>query len=305
MDYSGKFALSSEFYSGKRIQHTYFKLDYRYPLKNRIYFLVNSSFKIQNSVDTNNYINVPETDTQISLGVKYLLDRGYITIKTGIRDALRNFPFMSLTYNHYTKDRFYFETEAFFNKFADETIYLWLGGMKSGIELRPTYVLNNRTFINFQLGINKYKGQDNTDIGNGIGLYSEVYYKLRVSYPDFSFRTYISTYAFSERSGNKGAIQNLSPYTNTRFLPDDFVETGIEFSFGYDNRYLYTRTSRPFFKVGLTYNTITKVGYYGELGYGSITSKKDNLAIGIGFYRGYTGLVEEMVNLFVEYRRWF
>ncbi|NPA51589.1 MAG: tetratricopeptide repeat protein [Aquificae bacterium] len=305
MIYSGKFEIKAEYSSRLTVNQGIINYLYKYPLKNRDYLFIKGNFTAQESSDRNRYINVPSTDSRIDFSIKHLLDRGEFVYSFGFRKALDSFVYTKAKITYYTKDKVTISPQVYINEYADESIYLMLGGMKTGIKVDVEYLINNRTFLNVILDSSRFYSQDRTYIGYGNMIESQIYHKLRVSYPDFSFRGYTVAGIYSEKEGYKGIIENLSPIPNPVILPENFVEIGGEFSFGYDNRYLYTRTVRPFLKVGISYNTVTYFGYSGELGIGGVLTKSDNLDIGITLFRGFTGVLDQYVNLYVEYRKWF
>ena len=305
MQYSGYLKFSTEYFFRNTVNQGKIDLYYRHTLQNRHYLILKSNITTQSSSDRSQYINVPSTDSYISLAFKRLTDRGYIKYTLGVRNAFDDFVFSGFSYSSYIKDRWSILLKLYVNSFADDSVYLILGGMKTGISLDNEYMLNDRTYLNLTLYLDRFYGQDGTYLGYGNLLELQGHYKLRVSYPDFSFRGYITSGIYSETDGNKGNITRLSPNPNPAILPEDFVEFGGEFYFGYDNRYLYTRTVRPFMRVGVFYNSITHLGYNGEFGIGGILTKSDNLDAGISFYRGFTGVLDQYISVFVEYRKWF
>ncbi len=305
MQYSGKALLRAEYSYRLTVNQGVADFLYKYPVTNRTYISFQGKVISQKSADTDRYINIPSNDSRVSFEIKSLFDRGEAGISFGIRTALDDFAYGYGFLSIYLKDRLTLYTRIYINDYADDSVYLMIGGIKSGLLFDLEYMISNRTFLNFTASVNRFYGQDKSFIGSGYSLESQVHYKLRIAYPDFSFRGYITTGFYSEKTGNRGIIETLSPDPEPVILPEDFVEFGGEFYFGYDNRYLYTRTLRPFFKVGISYNSITYLGYSGEVGIGGVLTKSDNIDFGISFFRGFTGVLDQYINIYVEYRKWF
>ncbi|RUM28549.1 MAG: hypothetical protein DSY32_04190, partial [Aquifex sp.] len=172
------------------------------------------------------------------------------------------------------------------------------------VKLSFTHNVTNRMWITLQFSGNKYYATDYTYLGKGFTGYGELTYKLRVGYPDYTFRVYAYGGDFKEEK-SKGIISKLSPYPDFVALPEDFFGLGSGFSFGYENRDSYTRVWRPFMNVDLGYNTVG--GFLGgfSAGIGGALFGQDNLAVEINLTRNTGGVEETQVNIKGIYKRWF
>jgi hypothetical protein len=173
--------------------------------------------------------------------------------------------------------------------------------MKDMLSFNFSHSFNNRTGFYISPSYNIYYSSDEKKIGTSFNLYDELYYKLRVGYPDYTFRLYSSHGKYNEKDGYKGSIEKLSPYQNTKFLPQSFNLIGIGFSFGYDNDTNYVRVWRPFFSADITYNDVTGLGYGFSGGVGGGLFRQDNLSLGFRYIQGFKGTTDKYFNSYLRY----
>ncbi|MBZ4643977.1 MAG: hypothetical protein JG767_1586 [Deferribacteraceae bacterium] len=92
---------------------------------------------------------------------------------------------------------------------------------------------------------------------------------------------------------------------NFNALPDNFIEIGIGFQFGFDYYSLYNRQWRPFLNTSLGLNNNSNIGYSIFTGVGGGVFKQDNLALGIKFGKGFFGQDYNIYNFEINYNLWF
>lgn len=187
---------------------------------------------------------------------------------------------------------------------ATETLYLLLGGMKDSLKIGADYNLNPRVLVHLELENSIYHSSDNKKIGEGFNSSVDIQYKLRFGYPDYTVNFYSDYGHYSERH-KKGNISELSPYQDFEALPEDYLNTGIGFSFGYENKDSYVRVWRPFLRVDAGYNTIGSLSYGSSVGMGGAFLGKDNLSFEVSLNRNAGGLKETLLQIGLFYKFWF
>jgi len=252
------------------------------------------------SVDNSKMINVPDRN-DTAVGFKKIIDDGELNFAIGSLKTISSNLYLDVQFRKYIKNKTYFGGEFGKNIPADDTLFLYYGGMKDMLSFNFSHSFNNRTGFYISPSYNIYHSSDGKKIGTSFNLYDEFYYKLRVGYPDYTFRLYSSHGKYNEKDGYKGNIEKLSPYQNTKFLPQSFNLIGVGFSFGYDNDTNYVRVWRPFFSADITYNDITGLGYGFSGGVGGGLFRQDNLSLGFRYIQGFKGTTDKYFNSYLRY----
>nr|WP_028950956.1 hypothetical protein [Sulfurihydrogenibium subterraneum] len=177
--------------------------------------------------------------------------------------------------------------------------------MKNRFGLSLTYNFNNRMSYFINPSYNQYYSSDKVKLGTSFNLYEELSYKLRVGYPDYTFRLYTSHGIYNEKDGYKGSIEKISQYPNPKVLPNSYNQIGVGFLFGYENDNSYVRVFRPFLSVDLSYNDVTGVGYGFGGGFGGAIFRQDNLSIGFNYFKGFRGTADRYFNIYLKYRLYY
>ncbi len=305
MNYSNKVLIEPYFLSSKYTNRFDLRTDYRLMITNEWLLKAKPTLRYFTSKNREVIYNLPSVDKELVLDLCHKTERGVVCVGGGGREGVENYSFASLSFSHYLKDSL--ALLGFFGKnvYADDSVYVAVGGKKDSASLGLSYSLNSRVAVSASYAVEKVYSQDDEDVGNAEKFTIETFYKLRISYPDFTFRWYCQSYTYGEKSGSKGSLDRISPIINNRFLPSSFWQTGLEFSFGYDNRYLYTRTARPFMSSGIGYNSEGGLIFGLSGGYGFTLTKSDNLAIELNLYRSVGRFEETNLGFSILYQRWF
>lgn len=187
---------------------------------------------------------------------------------------------------------------------TDETLYLLLDGMKDSLKVGAYYNITPKTLFHLELQQSSYYSSDRERIGRGFNYNADVQYKLRTGYPDYVIRFYTNYGTYSEKE-KKGSISELSPYEDFKALPENYFNTGIEFSYGFENRDSYTRVWRPFFSFDTGYNSIGAFSFATLVGVGGSVLSKDNLSLQLGFEQNKGGLKDNSLRITFSYKIWF
>ncbi|MBK3332330.1 tetratricopeptide repeat protein [Persephonella atlantica] len=187
---------------------------------------------------------------------------------------------------------------------ADETVYLFYGGLKDYINPYLNFRIGERLFFEGDIDFSKYKTANGDSLGSGTVFTGRSYYKLRVGYPDFTFGVYTGFGVFHEKA-EKGIINSISKHYNPDVLPENYCESGVDFSFGYEHKYYYTGLFRPFFSGTVFYNCITGTGFGMEIGIGGHIFQQDHISGGLRYFQGMQGTNDYIREIFINYRLWF
>ncbi len=189
---------------------------------------------------------------------------------------------------------------------ATESVYLELGGVKDYARLSLNFVPYSRLGFYSLLDHMTFYSQDFKKLGSGFYAYNQVSYRLRFAYPDYTLRVFHVLGNFKEKDGNKGVVQQLSPFANLRALPRDYYSFGIGLSFGYEHKNSYTRVWKPFLDISLGYTFFGRELFLsGELGVGGAVRGRDNLSISLFRSQNVGGLNEGLVQIMLLYRLFF
>jgi polysaccharide biosynthesis protein PelB len=155
------------------------------------------------------------------------------------------------------------------------------------------------------LELSEFYSQDIKRLGTGFYTYNQAQYKLKAGYPDYTLRAFFSYGNYREKAGSKGVIEQLSPFTAFRVLPENYYAVGLGFSFGFEHKYSYTRFWRPFFDASLAYNSLGSLGISTEIGLGGAVFGRDNFSVGLSFSKNTGGTKESVIGPYLIYRYYF
>ncbi len=224
---------------------------------------------------------------------------GYI----GMLDSLRTNPIFGIKWQGNMPHNTSLSVEVAYNKRADDTLFLYIGGMKRCINIQTSKPLMPRIFTTINSHYNRYYSQDNRYLGYGLGEYLELLYMLRLGYPDVGIRLYLQHETYDEKKGGKGVIEKISPYIENPILPESFNQMGFGIILGYQNKESISKKWKPFLKLDTSINDETGHGLSIEGGISApILLGHDNLNIGINYIRGFRGTEDTYYNLYIKWR---
>lgn len=237
--------------------------------------------------------------------LKKLFDDGYFEIGIsllGDKDEKTGFVFR---YNKHLEDKTNINLNIGLNQLSYESIYMFYGGMKDSYSLSLTHNFNSRLFFLVSYMFDIYKSRDDKKIGYSSNLYGESFYKLRIGYPDYTFRIYAQNSSFNEKNTDKGSINKISNYQNPDVLPSSYSSIGVGFLFGFDNRDNYVRVWRPFFSSDIILNNKIGLGYGISAGVGGTLFRQDNLSTGFRYIKDFKGTTTSFWDYFLKYLLFF
>jgi len=242
---------------------------------------------------------------QAEIYLRRRFDRGYIGFGIGQLERLRSVVNFRLFGESYLFSRLSAGFEVGYRQPSTESLYLELGGLKNYAKLNLTFTPYSRISFYSSLELSEFYSQDIKRLGTGFYMYNQAQYKLRFGYPDYTLRVFFSYGNYREKAGSKGVIEQLSPFTAFRALPENYYTIGLGFSFGFEHKYSYTRFWRPFFDASLAYNSLGSLGMYTEIGLGGAVFGRDNFSVGLSFSKNTGGIKETIIGPYLIYRYYF
>ena len=189
----------------------------------------------------------------------------------------------------------------------DETLFLYLGGLKNELKAAMHTNITQRTSVSAYVSQNWYVSQNNVNIGSGNGIYAELDYKLTAAYPDYTLRSYVQSNRYYE-GPIKGGIAELSPFPDLRGfnpLPSSYNLIGSGFTMGYNYKDKLEKTWRPFLYGDIFYETDSGFGYDAGGGYGGSILGNDNLSLGANYFSNFQGSSASYLEFFINYNIYF
>ncbi|MCX7738324.1 MAG: tetratricopeptide repeat protein [Hydrogenothermaceae bacterium] len=290
---------SLSYTSWDRVENFRENLFIRYYFEKGLYFNYDflDVFKIKNS--NPNYTNIGLKFH--SFRVAKQTDKRKIETGASYIDGVEESTGFVFRYTEYLGNRTSLDLFTGFNQLSYESLYMFFGGMKDSYSLSLTHNLNNRASFYLSSIYDVYKSQDEKKIGYGNTSYGETSYKVRIGYPDYTFRLYLQNSNFNEKNTDKGSINKVSSKQNPDVLPPSYGSVGIGFLFGLDNRDNYVRVWRPFFSADIVLNSRTGLGYGLSAGIGGTFFRQDNLSTGLKYIQDFKGTTASFWEYYFKY----
>ncbi len=213
--------------------------------------------------------------------LKALSDRGFVKIGIGYRDT--DDPY--LNYFLYLHSKFGDAVESDFkiykNEKSDESIDLLLCGKKEGGSANIRYLLSSRSAFSTLLEANRYRLLNGESVGKSYKLMLSAFQKTRLSYPNVTFREFISFMKFSDQ--------------NFKYLPPkDYVEGGVGVSLGDAFRGKRFYRWRPYADFSLFKNSLFGLSYAAVVGASGGFLGDDNLDVSLNYNRSAGSFNDEL-----------
>jgi Flp pilus assembly protein TadD len=255
------------------------------------------------SVDDTVITRAPD-QKEIFMGINKKNERGTWEIALGYLSGLKDNPSGYLKINSRPQSRTNIGLYFAKNKASSDTLYLELGGMKDITQLTLSYQINTRLLLHIRPEYDVFYAQDTTYLGEGMGAYLEAQYKLRLGYPDYTFKMFCQQMSYKS-SHNTGILKEITPFTNVDILPENFSSFGSGFSFGHDNRDNLVRPWRPFLNLDFLYNTQNGLGFDFNCGIGGRLWKKDNLSLELKYNKNAGKTKESQYSIEINYKYFY
>ena len=278
------------------------ELNLRHYITKGIYLQYESMswFKLSNK---NNLLKDVRNVYYNGLKLTRITNRGRWELGVSLLSSFENVFGASASYYVYLSNKTNMQLGVSLNKPSYESIYMLQAGMKDILSTSFQHRFNNRLGLTGNASYERYKSQDGKNIGKGFANYTELYYKLRVGYPDYTFRLFMLNTFYSEKSVDKGVINKVSLIPNPDVLPESYSLMGLGFSFGFENRDSYTRVVRPFSDSSLTFDTLGRLGIGLSGGIGGALFGQDNFSIGLSYASNFMRSTKPFFGVFLKYLR--
>ena len=207
-------------------------------------------------------------------------EKDHLGVRFGVRERLEAVPYLELSWTTYRIKRSAFEIKVGKNAESDETLYLYLGGVKDYLRISFSHNLTNRTTLAFQAEKSYYKDTDGTKLGEGNSYYAGLSHYLFYAYPDIQLRFYGQVFN-SSSTGSLGKLQKIAP-NGAVIIPQSYSLLGAGISVGYFDKERYRRPLRPFLSLDIGLNS--RFGAFFSLrgGAGATVWDKDKLLFEAG-----------------------
>jgi hypothetical protein len=247
--------------------------------------------------------SIPSASTAFGIGIKKRFARGLYQIDAGIKSSADTYNYLSFKYATQVSQRVSIEVLADKGARADESVYLLAGGYKDRFALQTHYSLLGATQLGLYLESADFYSDDGKDIGSGISGRLDANYLQRSAYPDIRITPYYTFGDYTQSNGDRGVIEDMLNFPDTNVLSDDFWYTGVELSYGMENRYNYVRVWRPFFSINPYYNGLESQFNYGfSAGVGGEVFGQDNLAIVVDYSESVGGTDDTFWRTYFSYK---
>ncbi len=279
-----------------------YNLHLMYALTDKWYILLNreGGFFMYNSNPA--LANLPSSFVYNSVALRINVNNGYYEIGTVLGKGIKDFAGVEAKASKrlHTVDNV--TTSVYYNKPASETFIMSLSAVKDGVSINAFKSLSPRIGLSSTFEYNRFKSQDMKEIGQGFNLYLETFYKLRVAYPDYTFRFYTAFADYEEKNNKSNRLLRLYNFENPRVLPADSFTVGIGLRFGLDSKEMLSRLLSPFLDSEVFYNTFSGLGYGLSVGLGGRLIGKDTLFLGIRRSSNYGNTKATYWEPFLQYR---
>lgn len=277
-------------------------INLRHYMAKGIYLLYDSDSWLRLS---NKNASIKRTENTLFNRIKLrkVFDKSYVEAGFSYLSSLRGVGGFSLGYGTYLSNRTSLQASLDVNQPSYESIYMLQGGMKDSFSLSIQHGLSSRLFLSMKSSYESYKSQDYKHVGTGFINYGEVYYKLRVGYPDYTLRAFIQGNMYREKERTKGVIDEMVFVPSPDVLPESYGLLGVGFSFGFDNKDNYVRVVRPFLDVSLSLDTRKRLGFNLLVGIGGTILRQDNLSFGLSYTTNFMGSRNNLWGSFIKYLR--
>ncbi len=277
-------------------------INLRHYMAKGIYLLYDSDSWLRLS---NKNASIKRTENTLFNRIKLrkVFDKSYVEAGFSYLSSLRGVGGFSLGYGTYLSNRTSLQASLDVNQPSYESIYMLQGGMKDSFSLSIQHGLSSRLFLSMKSSYESYKSQDYKHVGTGFINYGEVYYKLRVGYPDYTLRAFIQGNMYREKERTKGVIDEMVFVPSPDVLPESYGLLGVGFSFGFDNKDNYVRVVRPFLDVSLSLDTRKRLGFNLLGGIGGTILRQDNLSFGLSYTTNFMGSRNNLWGSFIKYLR--
>lgn len=204
---------------------------------------------------------------------------------------------------------------------ATDSLPLRVAGMEDQLQLGAAYTPDARSYMRLAARVSRFYSQAGGNIGEGRVHDAEAGYRLRLQYPDWRLRVFVSQVAYEDAGTAAQSATDLSPRIRTEsdagrvdaaryFLSRGSTTWGACAGMG-ENRggqslqEGYSRVVLPFVDVCATQNSLNGGGYAGAVGLAGRLLGRDHLSLRLEQSSGGAGSGALVRTLALRYRYYF
>ncbi len=204
---------------------------------------------------------------------------------------------------------------------ATDSLPLRVAGMEDQLQLAAGYTLDARTYLRLAARVSRFHSQAGGSIGEARVHDAEAGYRLRLQYPDWRLRVFVSQVAYEDAATAAQSAQDLSSRLRTEseagridalryFLSRGSTTWGVCAGMG-ENRggqslqEVYSRVVLPFADVCATQNSLNGDGYAGAVGLAGRLLGRDHVSLRLEQSSGGAGSGALARTLALRYRYYF
>jgi predicted Zn-dependent protease len=183
----------------------------------------------------------------------------------------------------------------------DQSIMMQVGGKQEKLTLQATYTLTENQLLSIMGEYNRYRAQDDTDIGHGLRANLTWDYTFLPSYST-GVRLFYNIGKFDEKS-NKGSIAELlnNNQQHNKLLQNDYHDSGVGFYYG-DAKKIFGKNFNPYIDIAAVYSGKEKRFYtLLETGFTGAFSKTDFYHLGVKYQNAINGIDQEELAMHLNY----
>ena len=193
---------------------------------------------------------------------------------------------------------------ATINEEPEETIYLYLGGLKDRFYLYLRGFPNAGLTLSLSGEADTYLSYRREKVGKGYLTTGELIYRPRFSYLDVVLGGYIQVGRFTQM-GYSGDLGGVVPGEGFQIIPEDYESVALLLSVGNEAKYSFSRSVKPFASLDVGYNS-----RYGRLlsltgGIAGRIGRGDRLLIEASLSENAGAVQETILRVRAEYVMWF
>lgn len=287
------------------IDRSYLDIKNRYYIARGWSFLTDLFMAKNRDIDPKSFINIPQNDNSLKLGLRKEFDRGNMELRFGMRSAVKDYFTFSTKLHYKLMSRVNIDLGYYNSTQADETTYLLLAGKKDQINGKIALQYLPSSNISLALNYNKYYSQDDYYLGDGYYARLELYRQIHSGYPDIALSVFADYGNYANEYGDIGVVKDITPYRG-RVLPEEFYNIGVNLFYGIINKETYTRVWRPFAEITPYYNGYSEqfnISFGG--GYGGSLWGQDHLSIGFNYDQSVNGTAESTLGIYLNYHLFY
>lgn len=302
-EHADSFIVKAGYLSRSGVNQTYSDMHNSYYLA-KGYSLETDLFLGRNAINDNEvFKSIASSSTSFGLGIKKRFARGSYQVDIGVRDSADTYNYFSFKYQTMISRRLNMELTVDKAAKAEESVYLMVGGYKDRIGLQMAYSILGSSTIGLYLEEAKFSSDDGVSLGSGLSGRLDYSYLQRSAYPDITFTPYYTFGIYNEKGGSNGVIDDMLTFADSNVISDDFWYTGVDLSYGMENRYNYVRVWRPFFSISPYYNGRESQFNYGfSAGLGGELFGQDNLSFIAEYAESVGGTTDQLWRTYFRYK---